>query len=125
MLADETLRRGDLLVEAAIREGEGGRVGRLVLADGRSVTLGDRSTVIGRMPDCDVRVDDTQVSRRHAEIRPDAGGYVLADLGSLNGTRVNGAPVGEHVLVDGDEIRVGPATIRFEASYSAPCPRAS
>ncbi len=72
--------------------------------------------MIGRLPECDVRVEDTQVSRRHAEVRPDADGYVLVDLGSLNGTLVNGVPVTEHPLVDGDEIKLGAAIIRFEAS---------
>ncbi len=116
MLADSALRRGDLLVEAAIREGEGGRVGRLVVSKSRSVELTDRSTVLGRLPECDIRIEDNQVSRRHAEVRPDADGYVLVDLGSLNGTLVNGMPVTEHLLVDGDEIKLGAAIIRFEAS---------
>jgi Protein of unknown function (DUF3662)/FHA domain len=116
MLADSALRRGDLLIEAAIREGEGGRVGRLLVSKNRSVELTDRTAVIGRLPECDVRVEDTQVSRRHAEVRPDADGYVLVDLGSLNGTLVNGMPVTEHLLVDGDEIKLGAAIIRFEAS---------
>jgi hypothetical protein len=116
MLADSALRRGDLVVEATIREGEGGRVGRLSLADGRIVELGERASVIGRLPECDVRIQDSQASRRHAEVRPDADGYVLVDLGSLNGTAVNGVPVKDHVLVDGDEITIGGTTIRFEAS---------
>jgi pSer/pThr/pTyr-binding forkhead associated (FHA) protein len=116
MLADSARRRGDLVVEATIREGEGGRVGRLALADGRVVELGESTALIGRLPESDVRIQDSQASRRHAEVRPDADGYVLADLGSLNGTAVNGVPVKEHVLVDGDEITIGGTTIRFEAS---------
>ncbi len=116
MLADSALRRGDLLIEASIRAGEGGRVGRLVISKSRSIEMTDRTVVIGRLPECDVHVEDTQVSRRHAEIRADAGGYVLVDLGSLNGTLVNGMPVTEHLLVDGDEIKLGAAIIRFEAS---------
>jgi pSer/pThr/pTyr-binding forkhead associated (FHA) protein len=60
-------------------------------------------------------VTDTSVSRRHAEIRPSAGGWVIVDLGSTNGTRVNGAPVTERKLDDGDTITVGDAVLRFEA----------
>jgi len=116
MLADAALRRGDLLVEARIREGDGGRVGRLRLPDGRVVALGEHTAVIGRLPDCEIRIEDSRSSRRHAAVRPDADGYVLADLSSLNGTTVNGAPITEQLLVDGDEVTVGDTTIRFEAS---------
>ena len=61
-------------------------------------------------------VADPQASRHHAEIRPAGDGFLLVDLGSMNGTQVNGAVVGEHVLDDGDEIGVGATAIRFEAS---------
>lgn len=116
MLADSALRRGDLTIEATIQEGTGGRIGRLRLADGRVVKLGEHVAVIGRLPECEIRIDDSVASRRHAEVRPDADGYVLTDLSSLNGTTVNGVPVAEHPLVDGDEVTIGATTIRFEAS---------
>ena len=48
------------------------------------------SSSIGRLPECDITLDDPNVSRRHAEIRPRGDGFVLVDLGSTNGTRVNG-----------------------------------
>ena len=57
-----------------------------------------------------------QVSRRHAEVRPAGEGFAVADLGSMNGTTVNGVAVREQALADGDEIGVGSTTIRFEAS---------
>lgn len=116
MLADSALGRGDLLIEATIREGDGGRVGRLTLADGRVIELGEHTTVIGRLPECEVRIEDGLASRRHAEIRPDSDGYVLADMSSLNGTTVNGRAIAEQLLADGDEITIGATTIRFEAS---------
>ena len=72
---------------------------------------------IGRMSDCAVALNDTNVSRRHAVGRPSARGYVVADLGSTNGTKVNGTRVqGEQVLADGDIVSVGSTHLRFEAS---------
>ncbi len=114
LLVDDGLRRGDLQIEARIVEG--GRVGALVLPDGRRLPLAEEPALIGRLPGCRVPVDDPKVSRRHAEVRPDPDGYVLRDLGSLNGTTVNGVTVKEQLLDDGDEIGVGSAIIRFEAS---------
>lgn len=116
LLADPRLHRGALDVEAAVVEGPGGRVGAVVLPDGRRHELGEDHVTIGRLPDCTVTLPDAQVSRHHAEIRPDGDGFVVADLGSTNGTRVNGARVREHHLVDGDEIVVGSTVLRFEAS---------
>jgi hypothetical protein len=116
LVEDPRLRRGDLEIETEIREGNGGRVGALVLADGRRIDLGERIFTIGRLPDSDLAVDDALASRRHAEIRPEPDGYRLVDVGSLNGTTVNAAPTKDHVLVDGDVIGVGAVAIRFEAS---------
>lgn len=116
LVEDPRLRRGDLEIEAEIREGSGGRVGTLVLPDGRRLPLGEKVFTIGRLPDCDLPVDDALASRRHAEIRPEPDGYRLVDLGSLNGTTVNAAPAKDHLLVDGDVVGVGAVAIRFEAS---------
>jgi hypothetical protein len=116
LVADEGLRQGQFDVSATIEESAHGRAGSLVLSDGRRIPLSEEPATIGRLSDCTVAVSDPQVSRRHAEVRPELGGFVLVDLGSLNGTTVNGEPVGTRVLEDGDEIGVGPATIRFEAS---------
>ncbi|MGD2105070.1 MAG: FHA domain-containing protein [Anaerolineae bacterium] len=65
-------------------------------------------TVIGRSSDCDVVLPKRQVSRHHAEIERDDEGYLLRDLGSKNGTYVNGRVVGDepHRLKDGDEIQI-------------------
>ena len=60
--------------------------------------------MIGRLPECAVPLSDPQVSRHHAEVRPDHDGYRVVDLGSMNGTLVNGTRISEHVLRDGDEI---------------------
>ena len=56
----------------------------------RRLPLTEAIFSIGRLPDCDLTIDDALASRRHAEIRPEPDGYRLVDLGSLNGTTVNG-----------------------------------
>ena len=114
---DPGLGAGQFLVSASIEESTGGgSVGSLVLADGRRIGLGDEPVTIGRLPECEVPVNDPNVSRRHAEVRRQGADYVVVDLGSTNGTRVNGAGVRERRLADGDEISVGNTTLRFEAS---------
>jgi Protein of unknown function (DUF3662)/FHA domain len=116
LIEDDDLRAGQLEVVAEIVEGPAVHLGALVLPDGRRVQLGDEPAVIGRLPDCAVTLADSQVSRRHAEVRPAGTGFAVADLGSMNGTTVNGVAVREQALEDGDEIGVGSTTIRFEAS---------
>lgn len=61
----------------------------------------------GRHPACDIFLDDITVSRRHAEFRKDNGHFSVVDLGSLNSTYVNRAPVDSAVLNNGDEIQIG------------------
>ena len=69
-----------------------------------------------RGADVSIRLSDSSVSRRHAEVRPNADGYVVVDLGPTNGTRVNGAGITERQLRDGDTISIGDSQLRFEAS---------
>ena len=59
---------------------------------------------------------DPNVSRNHAEIRPSGDGFLLVDMGSTNGTKVNGVRITQHLLEDGDEITFGNTRMRFEAS---------
>jgi hypothetical protein len=70
-------------------------------------------TVMGRAADADLRLNDPGISRRHAEVRQEAGSYFLIDLGSTNGSRVDGSPVVRHELRDGDRIEVGSTTLVF------------
>jgi len=100
------------MVEAASMAG----AGSIVLPTGDRIVLGEETLTIGRLPSCDIPVPDPNVSRKHAEIRPSGAGYVVVDLGSTNGTRVNGATVKERKLTDGDVIAVGTTRLRFEAS---------
>jgi hypothetical protein len=115
--ADEGVGVGEFLVASEIVEAPGGvAVGSLALPDGGRVVVGEEPVTIGRLPECDVVLGDPNVSRRHSEIRRRGNGFVVVDLGSTNGTKVNGAGVKERQLVDGDEITVGGTKIRFEAS---------
>lgn len=68
---------------------------------------------VGRLSSSDIVIDDQNVSRRHAEIHSSGDSYELVDLGSTNGCKVNGRRVDRHILVDGDEITLGPAKLRF------------
>lgn len=113
---DPGMQRGDLYVDAEIDDAGGGAVGTIVMPDGEQIRLGARTTTLGRLDSCDVTVDDPKVSRNHAEIRPDGEAFRLVDLGSTNGTEVNGRRVDEHVLDDGDQIRVGDTLLQFKAS---------
>ena len=69
--------------------------------------------VIGRNPDCDLVVMDPTVSRRHAELRREDGRWILADLGSSNGTRVNGWRVRRATIGVGDELMLGHQRLVF------------
>jgi hypothetical protein len=114
---DDDIGMGEFLVASEIVEAPGGAaVGSLSLPDGRRVVVGEDPVDIGRLPECDVVLADPNVSRRHAEVRRAGTGFVVVDLGSTNGTKVNGAGVKERRLADGDEITVGGTQIRFEAS---------
>lgn len=114
---DPSLTQGQFLVASGFQEAPGGAaVGSIFLEDGRRVEIGETPLVVGRMPECDVALSDPNVSRRHAEVRRQGTGFVVVDLGSTNGTRVNGAQVKERLLNNGDEITVGATKLRFEAS---------
>jgi DNA-binding SARP family transcriptional activator len=91
--------------------------GRVELPDGQAVLLADGTTLIGRDPAAQVRLVDNRVSRHHAQIETVAGEYVLRDAGSTNGTLVNGAPVNEHVLRDGDVISIGGVELKFRGKW--------
>lgn len=95
----------------------GNGVGSVVLPSGQRIALGDETVTVGRLSECTVPLNDQNVSRQHAEIRPNRGQFVVVDLGSTNGTMVNGTRIhGETVLSDGDIISFGSTYVRFEAS---------
>ncbi|MBH0778907.1 DUF3662 and FHA domain-containing protein [Nocardia bovistercoris] len=78
---------------------------------GRTYQLREGSNIIGRGQDAHFRLPDTGVSRRHIEVRWDGQTAMLSDLGSTNGTLVNGSPVQDWQLADGDVIRAGHSEI--------------
>jgi len=78
----------------------------------RRIPLASRPTMIGRGSDCDVVLADAHASRQHARLEVRSGLFVLTDLGSTNGTRVNGHRVREVVLGVGDKIEVGQSMLR-------------
>jgi hypothetical protein len=69
--------------------------------------------LIGRSQECDIRLADVNVSRRHAELRQEGTAYVIVDLGSTNGTEVNGRRVRQARLEHGDTITVGSSELVF------------
>ena len=73
-----------------------------------------RVTTLGRSRDCDVLVPDPNASRVHAEIRHVGLDYYLVDMGSTNGTEVNGQVVKRHALTGGDVIVMGTTEIHVE-----------
>jgi hypothetical protein len=107
------IKAGQIEVLAEVIEGT--IPSELVLHDGRRFAIEDRPLVIGRLPECDIVLSDPNVSRRHAEIVRQDGEVVLRDLGSTNGSKVNGSQVTAVVLADGDEIIIGATRMAFEA----------
>ncbi len=80
---------------------------------GTRYALADTPVVLGRGNDCDIRINDHSVSRRHARIQPGVDGYYAVDLQSTNGTFVNDVPASICKLNDGDYLRVGNCIYRF------------
>ena len=115
--ADSNLKVGRFNLTSRMQEGPPGTsTSAIILGSGERMALGNHTLSIGRLPECDVTFADSNVSRRHAELRAVGGGYVIVDLGSTNGTRVNGVAVREQLLRNGDEVSVGSSRFRYEAS---------
>lgn len=91
----------------------------LVHQSGRDAVPSGGGTV-GRSRDCDIVIASAEVSREHAEIRPEDGGWIVFDLGSTNGVRVNGEPVGGvgagHPLRAGDRLNLGTVVVAVESA---------
>jgi pSer/pThr/pTyr-binding forkhead associated (FHA) protein len=117
METDDRLHTGAFQIVGRMVEGEGGAgAGSVVLPSGDRFTLTETTITIGRHPESNMVLADPNVSRNHAEIRPQGDRYVVVDLGSTNGTRVNGVRVDTQILEDGDELTFGNTRMRFEAS---------
>ncbi len=123
---DDGLRMGRFRVSArlgagmaepdAMPDGAGEVATVTVSGLGHDVALrGDRVTV-GRLGDCEIVVSDTNVSRRHAAFVSDPSGWFVEDLGSTNGTLLNGRHVKREPLRDGDVVQVGVTKLVFHAA---------
>ena len=87
----------------------------LLLVDGRRLVVGPAGVTLGRSRQCDIVLSDPNISRQHAEVRPRGGSWVLSDLGSTNGSRLNGRTItGPEVIRPGDEIELGATVLGFE-----------
>ncbi len=125
---DEALKKGDFACAASLVEGEqpavaaarpfvGSPPSLRIHESGaeRTVTLTDDVVTIGRLPECDVVVKDKGASRRHAQIKLKDGVATITDLGSTNGTRLNGATVQSRELADGDRITIGTTVLEYRS----------
>ena len=95
---------------------------QIITSEGRINTfpLLKHETTIGRSPENDIVLQDHTVSRNHATIAKTVDGYLLTDLGSFNGTELNGHPIQTALLRPHDEIRIGPAKIAFLSHRKMP-----
>jgi len=84
--------------------------------DGHEHPVDERRVVLGRSRECDIQVNDANVSRRHAEVRQEGAGYWVVDLESTNGTELNGERVERAKLSDGDRITIGGTDVVFGRS---------
>jgi pSer/pThr/pTyr-binding forkhead associated (FHA) protein len=84
--------------------------------NGRTYALEGSRVVLGRSKDTDVRVEDANVSRRHAELRHEGADWWLVDLDSTNGTQLNGRRISRSKLSDGDTITLGATDLTFAKS---------
>lgn len=118
---DEQLKKGDLDCVASLVEGAdddptaGARASLVIREDGdeRTVPLTSDSVTVGRLADCDVVLTDKGASRKHAQLRFRDGSWVLTDLGSTNGTRLNGQTIQSRELADGDKVTIGTTVLEF------------
>jgi hypothetical protein len=112
IFVDDDLKLGAVEVKTEFVGGESQP--RLVASDGRSFVVADTPIIIGRSPEVEVVVNDTNVSRRHAEVWRTSEGVAIRDLQSTNGTYVNGHRVSAVSLSPRDDVTIGPLHFRIE-----------
>ena len=90
---------------------------------GKVFTLTDAATMIGRDDECQIILNDPQISSRHAMIYFAGGEFRVRDLDSTNGTLLNGSPLTEAAYNDGDDLRLGKSVLRLEIDFREPSNR--
>jgi hypothetical protein len=135
LIEDDSQAQGTFRIEATVVEGEDAEAeaagphtqllqmssehdAELVVTGSkrRPYPLAKDTLSIGRLDSCDIVLSDSGVSRKHAEVRREGDEWVVIDLGSTNGTIVNGKAVRRHRLAPGDRIEVGETTIEFHGA---------
>lgn len=117
IVENDRFRTGSFQIDGRMREGKGGSgAGSLLLPTGERIELGEAIVTVGRRPESTIVLADPNVSRSHAEIRPQGNGWIVVDLGSTNGSRINGVRVTSQELREGDDVSFGNTHLRFEAS---------
>ena len=81
--------------------------------DGRAHPITSRQRRDRPLPECDLRIADGNASRRHAEVMQEGATYLVVDLGSTNGTELNGRRITREKLTDGDRITIGATDLVF------------
>ena len=106
--------------EEARRHGLAREAVALVLDGERFPLEGRGPWTIGRSQECDIVVSDPNVSRQHARLSRSDNGFVVEDLGSTNGTLLDGAPIDRERIESGDELTFGQSVARFVRQIDAP-----
>jgi pSer/pThr/pTyr-binding forkhead associated (FHA) protein len=116
--AESALSTDDEAAVNALPKGSALLIVRRGAEAGSRFLLDTETTSVGRSQDADILLDDISVSRRHAVFSRTAGGVVVKDVGSLNGTYVNRQMVDEQLLQPGDEVQIGKFRLVYYAARS-------
>lgn len=109
---DDDVKPGDIAIETDFVGGTSEP--RFIASDGRTFTLGETPLIIGRSPQASIVINDSNVSRQHAEVWRTAEGVAIRDLRSTNGTFVNGHRIDAVSLSPRDDVTVGNLHFRIE-----------
>jgi hypothetical protein len=112
IFVDDSLAGGAIKLATAFVGGESQP--RVVMGDGISYPIGQRPLVVGRLSECDIVINSSNVSRRHAEFWRTSEGVAVRELGSTNGTFVNGHRIQAVSITPRDEVEIGGETLRIE-----------
>ncbi|NHN54711.1 FHA domain-containing protein [Calidifontibacter sp. DB0510] len=118
-VGEQRLTSADQAMVDALRPGTALLIAMRGPNAGARFLLDDAEVSTGRHPDSDIFLDDVTVSRRHALFRRGERGYAVQDVGSLNGTYVNGEVTDHRELQTGDEVQVGKFRLVYYGASAA------